>query len=142
MRTIFAAIATLALTLPAASQGHSAPGGSYSPAPPAPPATLSTLAQQATNACPGLMSRTESAVSTGHVQYYYQYDCECVARSIDQTTWNESTATYDGPRMPDSDAYVIIGAFTSSATIEDAFAAIDANVSDTGYSAVSACYGK
>lgn len=139
MRMIFAAIATLALTLPAASQGNSVPGGSYSPAP---PESLSTLAQQATNSCPGLMSRTESAVSTGHVQYYYQYDCECVARSIDQNTWNESTATYDGPRMPESDAYVIIGAFASSATIEDAFAAIDANVSDTGYSAVSACYGK
>ena len=139
MKPVFTVLALLAFALPATSQGHTAPGGGAGAAPAAP---LSALAQQADNACPGLMSRTESAVANGHIQYYYLTDCECMARAIDFNTWNESTAAYDGPKMPDSDAYVIIGAFSSSATIEDAFAAVDANVSETGYSAVSACYGK
>jgi hypothetical protein len=139
MKPVLTALALLAFALPATSQGNNAPGGAASPAAAAP---LSALAQQAGNACPGLMSRTESAVANGHIQYYYLSDCECMARAIDFNTWNESTAAYDGPKMPDSDAYVIIGAFSSSATIEDAFAAIDGNVSETGYSAVSACYGK
>jgi hypothetical protein len=138
MKPVFAALALLALTLPATSQGNNTPGGGMVTSPPA----MSALAQQAYNACPGLTSRTESAVANGHVQYYYQYDCECMARAIDNATWDESTATYSGPRMPDSDAYVIIGAFSSSGTIEDAFAAIDQNVSELGYSATSACYGK
>jgi hypothetical protein len=139
MKPFFAALALVAFALPATSQGNNAPGGAASPAPAAP---LSALAQQAYNACPSLMSRTESAAANGHTQYYYLNDCECMARAIDFNTWNESTATYDGPKMPDSDAYVIIGAFSSSATLEDAFAAVDGNVSETGYSAVSACYGK
>ena len=139
MKPVFTALALLAFTLPATSQGNNAPGGA---SPAAPAAPLSALAQQANNACPGLMSRTESAVANGHIQYYYLMDCECMARAIDFNTWNESTAAYDGPKMPDSDAYVIIGAFSSSATIEDAFSAVDGNVSETGYSAVSACYGK
>lgn len=139
MKPVFAALALLAFTLPATSQGNNTPGGSTVTSP---PPAMSQLALQAYNACPGLMSRTESAVANGHAQYYYQYDCECMARAIDNSTWNESTAAYDGPRMPDSDAYVIIGAFSSSATIEDAFTAVDTNVSETGYSAVSACYGK
>lgn len=139
MKRFLTALTLLAFALPATVQGNTAPGST----PAAPPAgALSPLAQQASNACPALMSRTESAVANGHVQYYYQSDCECMARAIDSNTWNESTAGYDGPRMPGSDAYVIIGAFSGSATIEDAFGAIDANISETGYSAVSACYGK
>lgn len=141
MKPVLMALILLAFALPAATQGHTSPGQPAT-APAAPAAPLSPLAQQAFNACPGLISRTDSAVANGHIQYYYQYDCECMARAIDFNTWNESTAAYDGPKMPDSDAYVIIGAFSSSATIEDAFGAVDANVSETGYSAVSACYGK
>ncbi len=72
------------------------PGGAAAP--------LSALAQQAHNACPGLMSRTESAVANGYIQYYYLSDCERMARAIDFNTGNESTATYDGPKLPDSDA--------------------------------------
>ncbi|WP_291203947.1 hypothetical protein [Hyphomonas sp.] len=50
------------------------------------------------------MSRTESAVANGYIQYYYLSDCERMARAIDFNTGNESTATYDGPKLPDSDA--------------------------------------
>ncbi len=138
MKPVMTALILLALALPATSQGNTAPDTQVLP----PSASLSPLAQQAFNACPGLMSRTESAVASGHTQHYYASDCECMAQAIDYNTWNESTAAYDGPKMPDSDAYVIIGAFSSSATIEAAFAAVDSNVSETGYSAVSACYGK
>ncbi len=139
MKPVLTALTLLAFALPATAQGNAAPGS----APSAPPAaTFSPLAQQASNACPGLMSRTESAAANGHIQHYYLADCDCMARAIDLNTWNESTAAYDGPRMPDADAYVIIGALSGSNTIEDAFNAIDTNVSETGYSAVSACYGK
>lgn len=139
MKPVLTALTLMAFALPATAQGHTAPASTQA----APQAgALSPLAQQASNACPALMSRTESAVANGHVQYDYQSDCECMARAIDNDTWNESTGGHDGPRMPDPDAYVIIGAFSGSATLEDAFGAIDANVSETGYSAVSAYYGK
>ena len=149
MRTIFAAIALIAAASSSAAQGNSVPGGHASAAAPvpaydtaAPAAPLSALAQQAFNTCPALIARTESAAAGGHTQYYYQSDCECMARSIDFNTWSDVTAAFDGPKMPDSDAYAIVGALASSATIEDAFAAIDSNVSETGYSTVSACYDK
>ena len=145
MKPIFAAVAVFLITLPAASQGNN-----HSGIPPAQPYSepaydagpLSQLAQQAFDQCPGLISRTESAAANGHTQYYYSYDCECMARAIDNNTWNESSAVYDGPKMPSSDAYAIIGALASSPTIEDAFSAVDSNVSEVGYSAISACYGK
>ncbi|MBK8198735.1 MAG: hypothetical protein IPK75_10215 [Acidobacteria bacterium] len=146
MKPIFVAIALVAMVLPATSQGNNHSGNPGSPAQyettPYEAAPMSTLAQQAFDTCPALIARTESAVASGHQQYYYQYDCECMARSIDYNSWDEASATYSGPKMPGSDAYAIIGALASSPTIEDAFSAIDSNVSETGYSAVSACYGK
>ncbi len=144
MKPVFAALAVLAFTLPAMSQGNARPNASTAaPAAPVQPAAPpSALSEQALNACPDIMARTDSAVANGHVQYYYMTDCECMGRAIDYNTWNESTVSYDGPKMPDSDAYVIVGALSASPTIEDAFSAIDENISDTGYSAISACFGK
>lgn len=147
MKPIFAALVIMALAFPATSQGNSAPMGQYggSAAPSAPaytPAVTSDLAQQALNACPGLMSRTDSAVANGHVQYYYSYDCECMAQSIDYNTWNESTAAYDGPLMSEDDASIIIDAVAYSDTIESAFSEIESSISETGYSAISLCFGK
>jgi len=128
-------VALIALGLPAAAQGNASPGG-YTPTP------VSPLAQRALDACPGLMARTESAVANGHISYAYDNDCDCIARSIDFSTWVEASASYSGPRMPDSDAYIIIGALSSAATIDAALSEIDSNLSGTGYSATSACYDK
>lgn len=136
MRKFFIAATIIALSLPALSQGNPAPGDSYTPAP------VSALAQRALDACPGLMSRTQTAIANGHNSYYYDYDCDCMARSIDYGSWDEASASYSGPKMPESDAFIIIGALASAPTIEDAFADIDGNVSETGFSVTSACYEK
>lgn len=125
MKKILAAAAVLVTALPAAAQGNPTP---YS--------------QEALNACPALMQRTQQAIANGHESYYYASDCECIARSIDSPTWNEATMSYDGPRMPDSDAQLIVRALKGTLTIEDAISWIDSGVSEAGYSAVSACYGK
>lgn len=141
MKRILTGAGLLSLALFAHAQGNNHAGGSAA-APAYEPPPVSELAQQALNTCPALLARTESAVANGHQQYYYEYDCECMAHSIDYPTWDDASASYSGPKMPGSDAYAIIGALSSSPTIEDAFSAIDSNVSETGYSALSACYGK
>lgn len=136
MRKFFVAAAIIALSLPALGQGGPAPADSYTPAP------VSALAQRALDACPGLMSRTSAAIQNGHVSYFYDYDCDCMARSIDYASWDEASASYSGPKMPESDAYIIIGALASAPTIEDAFSEIDETVSDIGFAVTSACYDK
>jgi len=65
-----------------------------------------------------------------------------VADSIDMNTWNDSTATYDGPPMSEDDTIVIINAFLSSPTIEDAFSEIQSTISQAGLSSVSTCFAK
>lgn len=147
MKPVFAAIAIIALALPAASQGgHSAPAGNASAVDPysyTPPAATSPLALQAVSACQPLLTRTELAVANdGHQQYYYASDCECMANSIDSNSWDEATATYSGPKMSDSDGVLIFNALSTSTTIEDAFTLIDGGISDSGYSSISICYGK
>jgi hypothetical protein len=141
MKLILTGAGLLSLALFAHAQGNNHAGNPVA-APAYEPPPVSELAQQALNTCPALMARTESAVANGHEQYYFQYDCECIAKSIDWNSWDEASGTYSGPKMPTSDAYAIIGALASSPTIEDAFSAIDSNVSEVGYSALSACYGK
>ncbi len=136
MRKFFVAAAIIALSSPALGQGGPAPAESYTPAP------VSALAQRALDACPDLMGRTNTAIENGHVSYLYDYDCDCMARSIDYASWDEASASYSGPKMPESDAFIIIGALASAPTIDDAFADIDENVSDTGFSVTSACYDK
>ena len=141
MKPIFAACAIVAFAFPAASQGNAPPGD---PTIAAPPTTtpLSAVAKQALDACPSLTERTDSANANGYQTYFYASDCECMARSIDSSTWNESSADFDGPPMPDSDAWTIANALVNGATIEDAFNEIDSNISSVGYSAASACFGK
>jgi hypothetical protein len=134
MKSIFAVVATLTLSMTAYGQVETAPTQSPAPRP--------ALISKALNMCPALISRTEAAAANGHTQYYYSYDCECLANSIDYNTWDEASATYSGPLMPDSDAYIIVGAIAASDTIEEAVLVIDANLSGTGYSAASACFGK
>lgn len=150
MKPVFAALAIIALALPAASQGgHTSPSGAAAPADPygypapTPSSPPSPLAQQALNACQPLMTRTESAVANAaHQQYYYLYDCECMANSIDSYGWDEATATYSGPKMSDSDGVLIFNSISTSSTIEDAFTLIDGGISEAGYSIISICYGK
>ena len=148
MKPFFAALAILAITFPAASQGNNRPVHGATPADPAayapaaPVEPLSWRAQQAFDSCPALMSRTESAVANGHVQYYFAADCDCMAQSIDYNTWDNAAASYSGPKMPDSDADLIVSALASAATLEDAFTQIDASITEAGYSATAACYGK
>ncbi|HAY07949.1 MAG TPA: hypothetical protein PKV67_02850 [Hyphomonas sp.] len=136
MRKFIVAAAIIALSFPALGQGNPAPADSYTPA------SVSALAQRALDACPDLMSRTSAAIENGHVSYLYDYDCDCMARSIDYASWDESNASYSGPKMPESDAFIIIGALASAPTIEDAFSEIDENISDTGFAVTSACYEK
>jgi hypothetical protein len=136
MRKFLAGAAIIALTLPALGQGGPAPSESYTPAP------VSALAQRALDACPGLMSRTNAAIQNGHVSYFYDHDCDCMARSIDYASWDEASASYSGPKMPESDAFIIIDALASAPTIGDAFGEIDENISDTGFAVTSACYEK
>lgn len=143
MKSALLAVAAILIALPSAAEGNPRPGAQTAPAETTAEAPMSPRAQQAFDACPGLMSRTESAVAySSHVQYYYLSDCECMAKSIDFNTWDEPTASYSGPKMPSSDGDAIINALTNSSTIEDAFSLIDSSVSDGGYSAISACYGK
>lgn len=146
MKPIFAALVIIALASPATSQGNSRPAHSSKPAVPAKAAPAATprsyLAERAHLACPDLLERTESAVANGHTQYYFAYDCACVADSIDMNTWNDSTATYDGPPMSEDDTIVIINAFLSSPTIEDAFSEIQSTISQAGLSSVSTCFAK
>ena len=128
------------------SRGIDAPAHSSNPTVPAKAAPAATprsyLAERAHLACPDLLERTESAVANGHTQYYFAYDCACVADSIDMNTWNDSTATYDGPPMSEDDTIVIINAFLSSPTIEDAFSEIQSTISQAGLSSVSTCFAK
>lgn len=142
MKKILVMAAIIALSLPALGQGNTPPADYTPPADSYTPPPASPLVQRALDACPALMERTNAAVANGHVSYYYDYDCDCMARSIDYGTWDEASASYAGPKMPDSDAYIIIGALASAPTIEDAFAEIDSNLSEVGYSATTACYGK
>ncbi|MFN4225033.1 MAG: hypothetical protein ACK4HR_01855 [Hyphomonas sp.] len=136
MRRFFLAATIIALSLPVLAQGNPAPAESYTPAP------VSALAQRALDACPGLMSRTNAAIQNGHVSYFYDHDCDCMARSIDYASWDEASASYSGPKMPESDAFIIIDALASAPTIGDAFGEIDENISDTGFAVTSACYEK
>jgi hypothetical protein len=132
MKSFFAVIA--ALTLSVAAHGQVVTASAQTPRP--------DLISKALNMCPALLTRTEEAAENGHMQFYDYSDCECLANSIDYNTWDEASAGYYGPAMPDSDAYIIVGAIAASDTIEEATTVIDANVSETGYSAVSACYEK
>ena len=141
MKPIFMALVFIALASPATSQGNSPHSGSYAPSAPA-AAPLSELAQQASNACLGLIERTESAVANGHVQQYDLYDCQCLSESIDFPTWSESSGLYDGPAMSQNDAYTIINAVQYSPTIEDAFSEVESRLSQDGFSAITACYPK
>jgi len=100
------------------------------------------LISKALNMCPGLLTRTEAAAEKGQMPFHVYSDCECLTNSIDYNTWDEASAGYYGPAMPASDAFLIVGAIAASDTIEEAVAVIDANVSETGYSAVSSCYEK
>jgi hypothetical protein len=145
MKPFFAALVILAVAFPAASQSNTAPAHSSEPAgapSEVPLEPLSQRAQQASDSCPALMARTESAIANGHVASFAAANCDCLAQSIDYNTWDDASASYSGPKMLDSDADLIVSAIATSSTLEDAFAAVDGSISEAGFSATSACYNK